>query len=70
MRLPTSDVSCVAVVDAAAQEQPEHATVGKRFAAYGLHLAFVVPVAFLTQLTFGFAIALVPQDSPPGRVPS
>ncbi len=31
-------------------------------------MAFVLPIGFLTQLVFGFAVAVVPQGSPAGRV--
>jgi uncharacterized RDD family membrane protein YckC len=51
------------VANAAAQDEPGPATVGRRFAAYGLDLAFVLPIAFLTQLAFGFVGFVVPQPS-------
>ena len=51
------------VANAAAQDEPGPATVGRRFAAYGLDLAFVLPIAFLTQLAFGFVGFVVPQAS-------
>jgi uncharacterized RDD family membrane protein YckC len=49
------------VANAAAQDEPGPATVGRRFAAYGLDLAFFLPIVFLTQLVFGFVGFVVPQ---------
>ncbi len=49
------------MANAAAQDEPGPATLGRRFAAYGLDLEFLLPIVFLTQLAFGLVGFVVPQ---------